>query len=187
MPLTFRSGLLGARRWRDVLLASAFLFAALCGASAGARAESPTPPATSVPSDNAPSDAGPRAGRYTMVPAEGGFVRLDTETGAVSHCRRGDAVSGGVWQCASIPEAVIAKPQAEEKGADDNAVLRREVADLRARIEAIERRTAVAAAPPASGSGDPELDRAMNFSEELMRRFFGLVRELKQDADQGRI
>ncbi|WP_051231145.1 hypothetical protein [Kaistia adipata] len=187
MPLTFRSGSPDARRWRDAVLASVLLVASLFGASVVARAESPTPPAAAVPSDKVPPDAGPRAGRYTMVPAEGGFVRLDTETGAVSHCRRGDAVSGGVWQCAAIPEAVIAKPQAEEKGADDNAVLRREVADLRARIKAIERRTAMAAAPPASGSGDPELDRAMNFSEELMRRFFGLVRELKQDADQGRI
>ena len=183
MLLTFKTGSLGMRRGRGVLLASALLVALPLGAGA----ESPTPPPTAAaPSANTPSDTGPRAGRYTMVPAEGGFVRLDTETGAVSHCRRGDAMSGGVWQCAAIPEAVMAKPEAEDKAGDDNAVLRREVADLRARIEAIERRP-VASLPPAQGSGDPELDRAMNFSEELMRRFFGLVRELKQDADQGRI
>jgi hypothetical protein len=180
MPLTFNTRPSGARRSRGTLLAVALLAAA----PLAAKAESVSPPA-SAPSANVPSDAGPRAGRFTMVPAEGGFVRLDTETGAVSHCRRGDAASGGVWQCATIPEPVIAEPEAEATG-DDNAVLRREVADLRARIEAIEQRP-VAALPPAKGSGDPELDRAMNFSEELMRRFFGLVREFKDDVEQDRI
>jgi hypothetical protein len=182
MPLTFNTRPSGARCSRGILLAVAV--ALLAAAPLAAKAESVSPPA-SAPSANVPSDAGPRAGRFTMVPAEGGFVRLDTETGAVSHCRRGDAVSGGVWQCAAIPESVIAKPEAEARG-DDNAVLRREVADLRARIEAIEQRP-VAGLPPAKGSGDPELDRAMNFSEELMRRFFGLVREFKDDVEQDRI
>jgi hypothetical protein len=113
-------------------------------------------------------------------------VRLDTETGSVSHCRRGDALSGGVWQCAPIPDPAISAPSPIVKTDDSNAALRREVAELRARIEAMERRAAEGA-PQARASGDPELDRAMNFSEELMRRFFGLVRDMKQDVDQGRI
>lgn len=181
MPTTFRSQAFGASCVRIAtggFLAVA-LFLLLPSVVHAETAAPPTPP----PSASAP-DAPARAGRYTMVPAEGGFVRLDTETGSISHCRRGDAASGGVWQCAAIPEDVIAKP--EDTNASDDAALRREVADLRARIEAIERR-AVASAPPAKGSGDPELDRAMNFSEELMRRFFGLVREFKQDVDQDRI
>jgi hypothetical protein len=183
MPLTFRSRAHGPSRLRGATGFGSLAIALLTLAPLGLHAETAAPAAPSPSASPTAPDA-VRPGRYTMVPAEGGFVRLDTETGAVSHCRRGDAVSGGVWQCASIPEDVIAKPA--EKGASDDAALRREVADLRARIEAMERRS-VASAPPLRSSGDPELDKAMNFSEELMRRFFGLVREFKDDVDQDRI
>ncbi|WP_018182083.1 hypothetical protein [Kaistia granuli] len=184
MLLTFTRGPIGPTPMRRLpgraALATALLFAA---APFGAQAETvDQPPAAASPSPAA--EAAPRAGRYTMVPAEGGFVRLDTETGDVSHCQRGAATEGGVWRCAAIPENVLAKPApAAAPPGGDVAELRRQVETLRARIDEIERRTE----PKAQLSGDPELDRAMNFSEELMRRFFGMVRELKQDADQGRI
>jgi hypothetical protein len=180
MPLTFRSGLTGPALKPGLCLA-ALLLASL---PPGAHAETAAQPA--APNSSTASPDAPRAGRYTMVPAEGGFVRLDTETGAVSHCRRGDAVSGGVWQCEPIPEPVVGQSPPDTKDDAETAALKREVADLRARLYAIDRRM-TAAAPPARPSGDPELDRAMNFSEELMRRFFGLVREFKDDVDQGRI
>lgn len=186
MPVTFKSRVRGPGRIRGMAGSLCLGIALLAPAPLGARAETSgadtAGQATTAPST---TDTAARAGRYTMVPAEGGFVRLDTETGSVSHCRRGDASAGGVWQCAAIPEDVIAKPEADQPG-DDVAALRREVADLRARLDAVERR-AMASAPAARGSGDPEMDRAMNFSEELMRRFFGLVREFKQDVEQDRI
>jgi hypothetical protein len=43
-------------------------------------------------------------GRYTLMPMNGGFVRLDTQTGVVSHCAdRGDG-----WACYALPEEHIA-------------------------------------------------------------------------------
>lgn len=185
MPVTFKSRVPTPVRIRGMAGSFCLGIALLAHAPLGARAET-SGDDTAGQTATAPSRTDTaRAGRYTMVPAEGGFVRLDTETGSVSHCRRGDAAAGSVWQCAPIPEDVIAKPEAEEPG-DEVAALRREVADLRARLDTVERR-AVVSAPAARGSGDPEMDRAMNFSEELMRRFFGLVREFKQDVDQDRI
>jgi hypothetical protein len=183
MLLTFTRGPIGPTPMRRLTgraaLATALLLAA---APVGAQAETvEQPPAAASPSPAA--EAVPRAGRYTMVPAEGGFVRLDTETGAVSHCQRGNAAAGGVWRCAAIPEDVFAKPAPPATPGGDVAELRRQVEALSARIDAVERQSE----PKAQLSSDPELDRAMNFSEELMRRFFGMVRELKQDADQGRI
>jgi outer membrane murein-binding lipoprotein Lpp len=45
----------------------------------------------------------PPAGRFQLAPGEGsGFVRLDTRTGAVSHCRQND----GVWRCEPIIDSV---------------------------------------------------------------------------------
>ncbi|BCP51703.1 hypothetical protein K32_03200 [Kaistia sp. 32K] len=183
------------RRIGLATLTMALLAAAAPGAGAETIAPSPAP-GSSAASD---AEIAPRAGRYTMVPAAGGFVRLDTQTGAVSHCQRGDAAAGGVWHCAAIPEDVLtgpkdaltgpkdalAGPKSPEASGGDVAELQRQVAALRTRIDEIERRQEpkLGALP----SGDPELDRAMNFSQELMRRFFGMVRELKQDADEGRI
>jgi hypothetical protein len=37
-----------------------------------------------------------KSGRYTMSPVEDGFVRLDTETGEMSFCKRG---GDGSWAC----------------------------------------------------------------------------------------
>ena len=39
-------------------------------------------------------------GRYTLVPMSGGFVRLDTHTGVVSHCEN----KGSGWACYVLPE-----------------------------------------------------------------------------------
>ncbi len=49
----------------------------------------------------AAEDNAPAAGRYQLAPGEGsGFVRLDTRTGTVSHCRQ----QAGVWRCDPIVE-----------------------------------------------------------------------------------
>lgn len=40
------------------------------------------------------------SGRYTMSPAEGGVIRLDRETGAMSFCTGKE----GAWSCKEMPE-----------------------------------------------------------------------------------
>jgi hypothetical protein len=46
-------------------------------------------------------DADQAGGRYRMTPAEGGaFLRLDTQTGAMSVCQRKD----GRWTCEAVPD-----------------------------------------------------------------------------------
>lgn len=142
-----------------------------------------------------------RVGRYTMVPADGGFVRLDTETGIVSHCRRVGEGADLTWQCAAIPEATLAPPVVAappiaappaEKAAENRLAelsdtveqLSKAVAVLRMRLDAM----AASHPPPPM---PPELthreeDRALDFSEELMRRFFGMVRQWQHNQDPDR-
>ncbi len=66
----------------------------------------------------------PRQGRYTMHKSDDGFVRLDTQTGVMSLCRRRDQG----WSC----DAMIgtARP-----GTGEVARLRRENAELKAEIK----------------------------------------------------
>lgn len=43
-----------------------------------------------------------KPGRYTMSPVEDGFVRLDTETGEMSICKRGN---DGGWACSPMADS----------------------------------------------------------------------------------
>lgn len=45
-------------------------------------------------------EAGDQASRYNITPSDGGFVRLDTQTGTVSHCLMRD----GTWICEPAEE-----------------------------------------------------------------------------------
>jgi hypothetical protein len=119
-------------------------------------------------------DAVPSAGRYAIQPSDDGFVRLDTETGAVSHCTR----TGHIWHCDAVTD---------DKAALENKVaeLSAEVASLNAEIGKL--RTELADLKGTPGKGQTELspedekefDRAMGFAERLMKRFFEMVRDLK--------
>lgn len=63
-----------------------------------------------------------RPGRYTMSPIDGGFLRLDTETGAVSICSK----RGEQWRCEPATDSVrprteadASRPQAQLPSEDD--------------------------------------------------------------------
>ena len=57
-----------------------------------------------------------------------------------------------------------------------------DVAQLRMRLDELDRRLAADAAK----KSDPDADyqRALRFSDELMRRFFGMVREMKREDSE---
>ena len=83
MPSDRRTSPVHGRRGRG--LGAGFGLLALLAASAG----------------DATAADDPRPGRYTMTPADGGFVRLDTETGSMALCaKRGDQ-----WSCDPMPDA----------------------------------------------------------------------------------
>ena len=104
-----------------------------------------------------------------------GFVRLDTTTGAVSHCNRRE----GVWHCDVIVDGATGLSEQIGKLSAEVAKLAGEVAKLRARLAALEGHAA--GNGPVVGE-DAEVDQAMGFAERLMKRFFGLVREMKRDT-----
>lgn len=129
-----------------------------------------------------------RDGRFAFIPAEEGFFRLDTRTGAVSICEEARARS-------------ICR-----LGADDRLAYEREITGLEDRIIALEGKvlalqtvTKLAdprAEPPAGlleqdrtdRLGDlpsnREIDQFMDTAEHFMRRFFNFVQDLQQDPDE---
>ncbi len=121
-----------------------------------------------------------RDGRYALVPVDDGFLRLDTETGEVSRCMESAAESA----CRLLP--------------DERLAYEAEIRRLEERMDVLEGRMTNLEVPPdrrsdgrageADGlTGDPEIDRALDVSEEVVRRFFGFVRELRRDLNEGRL
>jgi len=132
--------------WLVGFLLGAFL---ACGATETALAEAPAPGAVSPAQD----------GRFSMSPAQGGFLRLDRETGAVSFC----TVENGLSLC---------RISADERAAleDEIARLRRENAELKA--AAAQGRSLNPALPK-----EEDFERAMSFTERFLRRMMRLFKE----------
>jgi len=113
-------------------------------------------------------------GRYVFAKEAGGYIRLDTQTGAVSLCSQ-RAVG---WACETAP--------------DDRAVLENEIARLRAENAALKKDLiarglplppgAMAEAPAAQNSqltvqlpSDAELDRIAAFMGRVWHRFVDAI------------
>ena len=113
-------------------------------------------------------------GRYVLEEVDGGFIRLDTETGAVSHCRPRDEN----WRCELV--------------ADAQAALQDEIARLSAENAALQQRLAEVTEPhgePSSGPrfdlpSEEDFDRIFGVFERFMQRFMDFARGL--DEDPGR-
>ena len=115
----------------------------------------------------------PEAGRYQLAPGAEGFVRLDTRTGATSHCTRRE----GVWRCQPvIEEAGMLAPELEALSAKV-AGLAAALAELSARVDGLAARVdqpspAVTVEPAA-----PAAERGVVAT--AVERLLALVRLLK--------
>lgn len=100
--------------------------------------------------------------RYSMTPAQGGFLRLDKQSGAVSYC----TVENGLAVC--------------RLGADERAALETEVARLRRENAELKAARGPASGPAASTlPREEEFERALTFAERFFRR---MMRVLKDEA-----
>ncbi len=111
-----------------------------------------------------------KSSRYTMEKTVNGFVRLDTLTGEMSLC---------VEQSGQI----VCKLAADERRAFEETL-----SDLSARVAALEQSLAAGGLPGAGVEAprlpdDAEVERALGVMETVMRRFFGMVDELKKNIE----
>jgi len=105
--------------------------------------------------------------RYSLERSEGGFVRLDRQTGAVTLCTEAD----GTLTC--------------RMAADERAAYDADLARLEKRVEALENQ--IAGATPGKSSdmpSDAEIDRSIGIMERFMRAFFNLVQEFQGEEQR---
>jgi hypothetical protein len=117
------------------------------------------------------------AGRYQLAPGAEGFVRLDTRTGATSHCTRQD----DVWRCAPVIEQTGALAAELEVLSADVARLAAGLAELGARVDTLAARLD-RPAPAATEDIAPGEDRGLVAT--AVARLFALVRLLKHGGTE---
>lgn len=110
--------------------------------------------------------ASAETGRFQMERVEDGFVRLDTQTGAVSLCRMRD-------------DQIVCRPSVDERYAFEDTI-----AVLEERIEKLEQ-LRTAPRPTQPQQTDDEVDRAMRMMEQMMRRFLGVIEEFEERMTDG--
>jgi len=121
------------------------------------------------------ADTTDNAGRFTISPVDGGFLRLDKETGAVAMCAR----SGTAWACTPVEDRT---PTA----AAEVSKLERENRDLRDRVKALEDslETKIPLEGPPGGKAqlptEQEIDQALDYLERVYKK----VRDRVKDLDK---
>lgn len=111
------------------------------------------------------------SGRYALKAIEGGFLRLDTKTGAVSTCRKED--SNIVCRAAADDRAVLQSEIDRLQTAND---------ELRAKLAKLNKADPAKknAKPKSELPDDEEIDRIMGFFEKLVKRFFNFAQSVRE-------
>jgi hypothetical protein len=118
------------------------------------------------------------SGRFAMSPVEGGFLRLDKQTGAVAMC----AKSASEWACKPVDDQTAAgslKPSGIEA---ENRALRDRVKELE--DELASRRPPRLGGPPGDGPAgsqlpsEEEVDQALDYMSRVYKKIRDHIREL---------
>jgi hypothetical protein len=131
-----------------------------------------------------------KPGRYVMSPIEGGFARLDTETGLMSICK-GTASN---FKCELAPDSTTSA----QKDAEKNTA---EAKELRAEIKRLEELLGLGDKPeggnkqaeeqrPGARPGGPgfklpseaEVDQAFDYIEKMVKKFKSKLKQLEGEG-----
>jgi hypothetical protein len=109
------------------------------------------------------------AGRYVLEKVEQGFLRLDSETGAMALC----SAKADVWECQTI----------KDQGLDLTAEIGRLKAEndrLKARVTELEKGSG-----PIKLPSDQEVDRMIDIFGKMFDRFLDFAREMDGKSREG--
>ena len=119
----------------------------------------------------APPPEGAQPGRYSMQPADGGFLRLDTATGDVTLCAR----TAADFEC---------KPVKDDRDLQNElARLSAENKELKAEIKRLEDMLGLGSgkAPPRKFElpSEQDVDQALSYLERMLKKFRDKLKDLE--------
>lgn len=122
------------------------------------------------------------SGRYSMSPAaDGGFVRLDKQTGAMSLC----AKKADQWACEPMADSQQALRTENEKLAAENKSLKEQVKGMEEVFGLHDEKK------PSDGTGpsaelklpsEQDVDQAFDYLERMMKKFRERMKRLEDDG-----
>lgn len=129
--------------------------------------------------DLTPAWAADEIGRYTMSPADDGFVRLDTKTGVMALCRREDS---GDWACKDMADG-------QRKLRDELHRLEQENSALKDEIRGLEETLGLAdggGKPHDSGTtlrlpSEEDVDKAFDYLERMAKKLHERMDKLEKE------
>ena len=111
--------------------------------------------------------------RYRLERSQDGYVRLDTQTGALTLCREAEG-------------RLVCAPAAQDR--DRETLSAAEAESLRERLRILEGRVSAlesgSGAPVAGLPPEEEFERGIGYMERFFRMFMGLVKEFEGDAPE---
>lgn len=119
-----------------------------------------------------------RPGHYSMSPAAGGFVRLDTQTGVMSLCKE----TAGQLACEVLPDGQELQRKEIERLEAENKALRDQVKQLEDTLGLNE--GAQPGTPPPSAMQVPteqDVDKLFDYIEGMVRKFRERIKKLEKD------
>jgi hypothetical protein len=125
--------------------------------------------------------------RYSMSPVEGGMLRLDTQTGAVSICRQQQE---GDWSCAAVADSHLALQREVDRLKEENASLRAELEKLKSAgageqgAATDKKQDRLAPGSERRLPSDETIDELMTVLEKMVRRFQDMIESLKEQPHQ---
>ena len=118
-------------------------------------------------------------GRFAMSPVEGGYLRLDRETGAVAHC----ALKGQQWLCEPVEERAKALDSKTSQLESENKALRDRVKALEESLETGKPAGSEAQpTPPAKMQlpSEEDVDKALDYAERLFKKFRDRIQRIEK-------
>lgn len=130
-----------------------------------------------------------RPGRYTITPANGGFIRLDTETGATAFCKGQAAGDQSQWQCTPMGDG----QQALQKQIEDLKAENKALRDELKRMEDVfvqgggkpgeERHGEARPGGKLELPSEQDVDKAFDYFEKMMKKLRERMRRLEKPDD----
>lgn len=121
-------------------------------------------------------------GRFSIKPAGDGFIKLDTQTGALTHCRQLEAN----WTCKILNDQTGDLSASAEQVLEDAAKIKQENKALRARVSQLEEKLAKLEKEPGQVKlpSDQDVEKIMGFFERLMERFLEFAKKVQDQPGE---
>lgn len=128
-----------------------------------------------------------RPGRFSMSPVEGGFARLDTETGAMAICKpQSKEADAGQWSCQPMGDATGDLRKLEAENRDLKAEIRR-MEDLLG-LNGDKSKDGQKHAEKPGGLNLPseqDVDKALSYMERMIKKFHDTMKRLEGETRRG--